>query len=119
MPGAIGWAPTIIPSRGGVIARPRFDPGTPIPRTCALRLGDRGSRRVEEATLLPVLPTRALRQGRSPCEIQVLSPCPIFWRYESRIGDSIGVSMVDARVANTIASTPEGRKIVIRKGHSY
>jgi hypothetical protein len=27
-----------------MIARPKFDPGTLIPRTCALRLGDQGSR---------------------------------------------------------------------------
>src|SRR5262245_26159255 len=78
MPGAIGWAPALLPSRGGVIARRRFNPGTLIPRTCAPRLGDRGSGEVEEASLLPVVTTRVLRQARSPCEVQVLLPCQFF-----------------------------------------
>jgi hypothetical protein len=38
-----------------VIARPRFDPGTLIPRTCALRLGDRGSRGSRFAIVAPTL----------------------------------------------------------------
>src|SRR5215475_2694843 len=33
---------------------------------------------VEEASLLPVVPTRVLRQARSPCEVQVLPPCRFF-----------------------------------------
>src|SRR5262245_60177069 len=57
MPGAIGWAPALLPSRGGVIARPRFNPGTP-----ALRAAIGRSRKVEDAALLPVTPT--LRSGK-------------------------------------------------------
>src|SRR5262245_24366429 len=30
MPGAIGWAPALLPSRGGVIARARFNPATQL-----------------------------------------------------------------------------------------
>ena len=51
MPRAIGWAPALLPSRGGVIASPRFNPGTQILRFCALRL------EIEEAALLPIAPT--------------------------------------------------------------
>jgi hypothetical protein len=51
MPRAIGWAPALLPSRGSVIASPRFNPGTQILRFCALRL------EIEEAALLPIAPT--------------------------------------------------------------
>src|SRR5215475_13987949 len=38
----------------------------------------RKSAKFEEASLLPIVPTRVLRQARSPCEVQVLPPCQFF-----------------------------------------
>jgi hypothetical protein len=50
MPGAIGWAPPLLPSRGGVIAHPEV-------QSC-----DWGIEEVAEAALLLVAPT--LRTGK-------------------------------------------------------
>jgi hypothetical protein len=59
MPRAIGWAPALLPSRGGVIARPRLNPGNLIrePARCDWEIEE-----VAEAALLPVAPT--LRSGK-------------------------------------------------------
>src|SRR5262245_48240384 len=85
MPGAIGWAPALLPSRGGVIARPRFNPGP-----CALRLGDRGSRRSRGRYLASRRRTSALRQARSACEVQVLPPCQFFGHTGSALALAAG-----------------------------
>ena len=65
MPRAIGWAPALLPSRGGVIARPRFGPGTLISRTARC---DWEIEEVEEAALLPAAPT--LRSGKLDRPVQ-------------------------------------------------
>src|SRR5215813_7400796 len=73
MPGAIGWAPALLPSRGGVIDAQ----GSIRDRArCDWEIEEVGE--VEEASLLPIVPTRLLRQARSLCEIQVLPPCQFF-----------------------------------------
>ena len=70
MPGAIGWAPALLPSRGGVIARPRFDPELLILRFCALRLRDRGSRK----PLCYPSPQLCAPASSIACQVQVLPP---------------------------------------------
>src|SRR5262245_27078260 len=65
MPGAIGWAPALLPSRGGVIAHPTFNPGTPILRAAIGTSRSRGSR------FATPRPNSALRQARSLCEVQI------------------------------------------------
>jgi len=55
----LGGLLRLLPSRGGVIARPRFGPRTLIPRTGALRLGDGGSRGNRFATRCPNSTDRA------------------------------------------------------------
>src|SRR5262245_28559317 len=73
MPGAIGWAPVLLPSRGGVIDAQ----GSIRDRARrAWEIEEVGE--VEEASLLPIVPTRVLRQARSPCEVQVLPPSQFF-----------------------------------------
>src|SRR5262245_19193322 len=57
MPGAIGWAPALLPSRGGVIAHPKVQS-----RNCDSARCDWEIEEVAEAALLPVAST--LRSGK-------------------------------------------------------
>src|SRR5215472_10824976 len=73
MPGAIGWAPALLPSRGGVIAHPKVQSRNSDSARCDWKIEE-----VAEAALLPVAPT--LRSGKldRPCEAQVLPPFRYF-----------------------------------------
>src|SRR5262245_34041755 len=73
MPGAIGWAPALLPSRGGVIAHPKVQSRNSDSARCDWEIEE-----VAEAALLPVALDSALRQARSPCEVQVLPPFQYF-----------------------------------------
>src|SRR6516165_9340038 len=57
MPGAIGWAPALLPSRGGVIAHPKVQCRNSDSARCDWEIEE-----VAEAALLPVAPT--LRSGK-------------------------------------------------------
>src|SRR5215475_2474815 len=57
MPGAIGWAPALLPSRGGVIAHPKVQSRNSESARCDWEIEE-----VAEAALLPVAPT--LRSGK-------------------------------------------------------
>src|SRR5215510_14199789 len=57
MPGAIGWAPALLPSRGGVIAHPKVQSRNSDSARCDWEIEE-----VAEAALLPVAPT--LRSGK-------------------------------------------------------
>src|SRR6516225_8580033 len=57
MPGAIGWAPALLPSRGGVIAHPEVQSRNSDSARCDWEIEE-----VAEAALLPVAPT--LRTGK-------------------------------------------------------
>src|SRR5215470_6823412 len=57
MPGAIGWAPTLLPSTGGVIAQPNVQSRNSDSARCDWEIEE-----VAEAALLPVAPT--LRSGK-------------------------------------------------------
>src|SRR5215472_5423695 len=57
MPGAIGWAPALLPSRGGVIAHPKVQSRNSDSARCDWEIEE-----VAEVALLPVAPT--LRSGK-------------------------------------------------------
>src|SRR5262245_35202928 len=57
MPGAIGWAPALLPSRGGVIAHPKVQSRNSDSARCDWEI-----EKVAEAALLPVAST--LRSGK-------------------------------------------------------
>src|SRR5215467_6091230 len=57
MPGAIGWAPTLLPSTGGVIAQPKVQSRNSDSARCDWEIEE-----VAEAALLPV--ARTLRSGK-------------------------------------------------------
>src|SRR5215831_6767453 len=57
MPGAIGWAPALLPSRGGVIAHPKVQSRNSDSARCDWEIEE-----VAEAALLPVAST--LRSGK-------------------------------------------------------
>src|SRR5262245_56502290 len=57
MPGAIGWAPARLPSRGGVIAHPKVQSRNSDSARCDWEIEE-----VAEVALLPVAPT--LRSGK-------------------------------------------------------
>src|SRR5215472_149748 len=101
MPGAIGWAPALLPSRGGVIAHPKVQSRTSDSARCDWEIEE-----VAEAALLPVAPTLppassiALRSTGS-------SAVAIFWPY--------GVERVDLeqksrRIANDFNGAPYGNR---------
>src|SRR5215470_5681753 len=95
MPGAIGWAPALLPSRGGVIARPRFNLGTLIPRTCAPRLGDRGSQRSRGSQLASHRPNSGPPASLTTCKVRVLPPCQFFGHTGSRVVSSASCPVVE------------------------
>jgi hypothetical protein len=60
---------------------PKVQPRNSDPANLRAAIGrSRKSAKFEEASMLPVVTTRALRQARSLCEVQVLPPCQ-FWPY--------------------------------------
>src|SRR5215475_13207174 len=63
MPGAIGWAPALLPSRGGVIAQPKVQSRNSDSARCDWEIEE-----VAEAALLPVAPT--LRSGKLDCPVK-------------------------------------------------
>src|SRR5215813_5954670 len=106
MPGAIGWAPALLPSRGGVIDAQ----GSIRDRArCDWEIEEVGE--VEEASLLPIVPTRVLRQARSPCEVQVLPPCQFFGHTGMTYGMALELAPHNIRV-NCVAPGPvEGERV--------
>src|SRR5215467_15702830 len=72
MPGAIGWAPALLPSRGGVIAHPKVQSRNPDSARCDWKIEE-----VAEAALLPVAPT--LRSGKldRPVKYRFFRRCDI------------------------------------------
>src|SRR5215831_4157348 len=72
MPGAIGWAPALLPSRGGVIAHPKVQSRNSDSARCDWEIEE-----VAEAALLPVAPT--LRSGKldRPVKYRFFRRCDI------------------------------------------
>src|SRR5262252_4780620 len=72
MPGAIGWAPALLPSRGGVIPHPKVQSRNPDSARCDWKIEE-----VAEAALLPVAPT--LRSGKldRPVKYRFFRRCDI------------------------------------------
>src|SRR6516162_11391830 len=81
MPGAIGWAPALLPSRGGVIAHPKVQSRNSDSARCDWEIKE-----VAEAALLPVAPT--LRSGKldRPVKYRFFRRCDILTRDEKDIG---------------------------------
>src|SRR5215475_5382366 len=63
MPGAIGWAPALLPSRGGVIAQPKVQSRNSDSARCDWEIEE-----VAEAALLSVAPI--LRSGKLDCPVK-------------------------------------------------
>src|SRR5262250_2600371 len=72
MPGAIGWAPALLPSTGGVIAQPNVQSRNSDSARCDWEIEE-----VAEAALLPVAPT--LRSGKldRPVKYRFFPRCDI------------------------------------------
>ncbi len=79
---AIGWVPALLPSRGSVIARPRFNAGTPNSARCNWEIEE-----VVEAALLPVvLYDAVVLEGQASPSVTLLQVPPAGASAGMRIG---------------------------------
>ena len=94
MPRAIGWAPALLPSRGGVIAGRRFTLRNSDSARCDWEIEE-----VAEAALLPVAPT--LRSGKldRPVKYRFFGRSN-FWPYGTTTRSSEASSICRRRNAN-------------------
>ena len=72
MPGAIGWAPALLPSRGGVIAHPKVQSRNSDSARCDWEIEE-----VAEAALLPVAPTLHSGKLDRPVKYRFFRRCDI------------------------------------------
>src|SRR6516165_6758528 len=84
MPGAIGWAPALLPSRGGVIAHPKVQSRNSDSARCDWEIKE-----VAEAALLPVAPT--LRSGKldRPVKYRFFRRCDILAIRDHLVGHRV------------------------------
>ena len=74
MPAATGWAPTLLPSSGGVIACSRFNPELRLPAA----IWRARKSWLPEVASLPFVPSQTVRQVCDAYELQVLPAVPFF-----------------------------------------